>query len=301
LDTISAFETDIGLQPDLLKSFVPQAPMSENLQKKSIFCGSGDSLSAAMLAESFSDYAARSADPLDILKNRKISKNKRLYLVSVSGSTASNIRASKTASKSFAITAAKGSRLDRSCSKTILLDFPNSGVFTAGSIGFLSSALTCISLVSEIRLGGAGKILDSARRDAAKFRLSGNTFVLGNFLTYPVAMYCAAKLYEVLGSVSQYERTEQFSHMGLFSARPGDTVLLFEAKTPHARRLSENLKRLGLNVIRPKISGSRIQQVLHLIFFSQLLALNEARSKKLGDCHFVTAKKARDASSDMIY
>jgi len=95
LDTISAFETDIGLQPDLLKSFVPQAPMSENLQKKSIFCGSGDSLSAAMLAESFSDYAARSADPLDILKNRKISKNKRLYLVSVSGSTASNIRASK--------------------------------------------------------------------------------------------------------------------------------------------------------------------------------------------------------------
>jgi len=301
LDTVSAFEADIGLQLDLLRSFVPQAPMSEGLQKKSVFCGSGDSLSAAMLAESFSDYSVRSADPLDILKNREISKNKRLYLVSVSGNTVSNIRASKTASKSFAITAAKGSRLDRSCSETILLDFPNSGVLTAGSVGFLSSALTCISLVSEIRLGGAGKAFDSAKRDAAGSRLSGSTFVLGNFLTYPVAMYCAAKLCEVLGGASRYERTEQFSHTGLFSARPKDTVLLFEAETPHARRLSENLRRLGLNVIRPKISGSRIQQVLHLIFFSQFLALNEARSRKLRDCHFVTAKKVRDASSDMIY
>ncbi len=301
MDTISAFESDVGSQLEYIESFVPQAPLSEGLQKRSVFCGSGDSMSAAMLAESFSDYAVRSADPLDIINNRKIYAKKHLYLVSVSGNTVSNIRASGAAAKSVAVTASGGSRLGRACSKTILLEYPDSGVFTAGSVGFLASALTCISLVSQVRIANARGIFDAARRDASKFRLTGNSFVLGTLLTYPVAMYCAAKFHEILGCVSQYERVEQFSHMGLFSARPGDTVLLFAQDTPHARRLSGNLKKLGLNVVVPQVTGSRMRQVLYLVFFSQFLVLREARRRGLRDCHFVTAAKVRDASSDMIY
>ncbi len=254
-----------------------------------------------MLAESFSDCSVRSADPLDIVRNGRITAGKRLYLVSISGNTASNIRASRTVAHSVAVTASKNSRLDRACSRTILLQYPSSGVFTAGSVGYLASALACISLVSKIRITNAERIFEAARRDASRSRLTGGSFVLGTFLTYPVAMYCAAKFCEILGAASQYERIEQFSHMGLFSARPKDTVLLFEQKSPHAQRLAGNLKKLGLNVVWPQVGGSKIQRILYLVFFSQFLALHEARRRGLRDCYFVTAAKARNASSDMIY
>ena len=43
-------------------------------------------------------------------------------------------------------------------------------------------------------------------------------------------MYCAAKFYEILGYDAHYSRIEQFSHMELFSAKKGDTVIIFEEK-----------------------------------------------------------------------
>ena len=301
MDTISAFERDVFSQEDLLRNFVPRTPIPQAAQKRSVFCGSGDSLAAAMLAESFSGGLVRSADPLDIVQNRGLSAGRTLYPVSISGGTVSNIRAARTAPDSVAITADGDSRLAKACSRTILLEYRDSGTFTAGSVGFLASALTCISLVSGARIPRTGTILESARRDAAGSRLSGNVFVLGDFLTYPVAMYCTAKLCEILGGVSQYERIEQFSHMGLFSARPGDTVLVFGGGPAHGLRLAGNLEGAGLNVIRPRLRGDRVRQILYLVFFSQFLALGEARSRGLRDCHFVTAKGMRDASSAMIY
>lgn len=300
MDTVSAFEADIGLQPGFLESFEPRPVLSEYLQERSVFCGSGDSLSAAMLAESFSGLRARGADPLDITRNREAYSDKHLYVISISGNTASNIRAASV-SHSTAITAAAQSRLARACAKTVLLDFPSSGVFTAGSIGFLASALACISMVSEVDVRDVRRIFEAARRDASRICLAGHTFVLGDHLTYPVAMYCAAKLHEVVGYRCQYERTEQFSHAGMFSARPGDTVLIFGEDDAHARRLCANLEGLGIGAVRAGISGAKIQQVLYLVFFSQFLALGEARSKNLVDCYFVTTSKTRDASSDMIY
>ena len=56
-------------------------------------------------------------------------------------------------------------------------------------------------------------------------------------------MYCAAKFYELLGYDVHYCRIEQFSHMELFSAKRGDTVIIFEEKNPHTKQLGENLKK----------------------------------------------------------
>ena len=42
---------------------------------------------------------------------------------------------------------------------------------------------------------------------------------LGNLHTFPIAMFCAAKFYEVMGYDVHYSRIEQFSHMELFSAK----------------------------------------------------------------------------------
>jgi hypothetical protein len=114
-------------------------------------------------------------------------------------------------------------------------------------------------------------------------------------------MYAAAKLYEVFGLDAHYERIEQFSHMGLFSAKKGDTVIIFEKTNKHNKQLSLELKRLGLSVFNPSTDSDEISQVVFYTFVSQLIALNQAKRKNLKDCYFITKKKIRNASSAMIY
>jgi len=120
--------------------------------------------------------------------------------------------------------------------------------------------------------------------------------------TYPVAMYCAAKFYEILGYDAHFERIEQFSHMELFSAKKGDTVIIFEEKNVHNTNLVKNLKNVGLNVICPTFdSRNKIFQFIFYTYFSQLLPLFEAKKRHKKDCHFVLAKKLRNVSDNMIY
>ena len=125
---------------------------------------------------------------------------------------------------------------------------------------------------------------------------------MGNYTTYPLAMYCAAKFFEILGHNAYYERIEQFSHMELFSAKKDDTVIIFEEKNSHNTQLAKNLKKVGINVIHPYCnSKNKISSVLYYTFFSQLLPLFEAKKNGQQDCHFVLAKKLRSVSDNMIY
>ena len=302
LKTIEAYEKDILLQPEFLKSFQKQKPLSDNQQKNVIFTGSGDSLASAMLAESFSKFRVRAFDPLDLLKNKHLSKDKTVYFVSISGKTISNIKVAKTAKKSIAITSNSSSKLSKTCTESIILEAPNSDVFTAGSISFLESALTCISLVSDISIPADSKIYKQAYSDAKKAKFSKRIFVLGNSVTFPLAMYCAAKFYELLGYDAHFERIEQFSHMELFSGKKGDTVIIFEEKNAHNQQLGKNLKKVGFNVIHPSYkSKNKISPVIYYTYFSQLLPLFETKRKGQRDCHFVLAKKLRGVSDNMIY
>ncbi len=302
MKTIEAFENDVKSQSKFLKKFKKQKPLSSNKQKNTIFTGSGDSLASAMLAESFSNFRVKSMDPLDLLKNKSITKNKTVYFVSISGNTISNIKVAKVAKSSIAITSKPQSRLVKSCNKSILLQFPNSDVLTAGSISFLESALTCISLVSSFTIPKNNDIFQKALSNAKKSKVGKRIFVLGNIHTYPVAMYCAAKFYELLGYDAHFERIEQFSHMELFSAKKGDTVIIFEEKNTHNANLIKNLKNVGLNVICPTLdSKNKIFQFIFYTYFSQLLALLEAKKQHKKDCHFVLAKKLRKVSDNMIY
>jgi len=302
MGTIDAYENDIEKQLHFLRKFEKQKPIPKTLQTHTIFTGSGDSLVSAMLAEYFSDFRVRSFDPLDLLKNKHLFKTKTIYFVSISGKTVSNIRVAKSAKKAIAITSNPESHLAKTCTGTIHLQSPNSDVFTAGSISFLDSALTCISLVRDISIPNNPKIYKKAYLDAKKSRYTQRIFVLGNSMTYPLAMYCAAKFYEILGFDAHYERIEQFSHMELFSAKKNDTVIIFEEKNPHNTQLAKNLKKLGLNVIHPYfVSKNKISSVLYYTYFSQLLPLFEAKKRHQKDCNFVSAKKLRSASDEMIY
>jgi len=302
MKTIEAYEHDINCQTKFLEKFKKQKPLSENQQKNTIFTGSGDSLASSMLAETFSGFRVKSLDPLDLLKNKSVAKNKTVYFVSISGKTISNIKVAKVAKKAIAITSKPKSRLVKSCISSIILSSPNSDVFTAGSVSFLESALTCISLVCHITIPKGEFLFKKAYSDAKKSNITKRVFVLGDMQTFPVAMYCAAKFYEILGSDAHFEHIEQFSHMELFSAKKGDTVIIFEEKNPHNKQLVQSLKNLGMHVIHPTInSKNKISQIIYYTFFSQLLPLFEAKKRHKKDCHFVLAKNFRNVSDKMIY
>lgn len=301
MNSIIAYEKDIELQLDFLKSFQKQNPISQNLQKNILFSGSGDSLASAMLAESFSNGLVKAMDPLDLYSNRELVKSKHVYFVSISGNTITNIRVAKIAKKTTAITSQPKSKLAKISNETILLTAGNHGVFTAGSISFLESALTCVSLVRKITVPKNNTLFLKAKSDAKQAKISKRLFVLGNFYTFPLAMYCAAKFYEILGYDSHYCRIEQFSHMELFSSKKGDTVIIFEAKNSHNTQLAQNLKKIGINVIHPNMPSEKISQMVYCIFFSQFISLNEAKRKKKNECHFVTAENIRNVSNQMIY
>jgi fructoselysine-6-P-deglycase FrlB-like protein len=302
MKTIEALENDVLLQIPHLKNIKLQKTLSKKNQLNAIFCGSGDSLAAALLAEAFSNFRVRAIDPLDLLKNKSIMKNNDIYLISISGNTISNVKVAKNAKSTISITSNNKSKLAKACSKCIKLDYPNSGIFTSGSIGFLSSALISISLVSKFKIGGIIELFKNALLESKKIKIGKKVFIIGNLHTFPIAMYCAAKFYEILGLDAHYERIEQFLHMGLFSANPGDVVIIFEEKNSHNLRIAKNLKKLGLNVYQPN-SGTRnkVSQMIFFTFFSQLTPLLYAKKNHQKECYFVTAKKLRNASSNMIY
>jgi len=302
MKTIEAYEKDIFNQLKFLDTFYPQKPLSKSQQKNVIFSGTGDSFVSAILAEVFSNYQVRSADPLDLLKNKNIAKNKTLYFVSVSGNTISNIKAAKISKKSIAITSKPQSRLAKACDDTIIMNSITSDVFTAGSITFLESALTCISLVTPVYIQKNYQIFKKALFDAKKSKIGKRIFVLGSLYTYPIAMYCAAKFYEILGYDVHFQRIEQFSHMELFSIAKGDTVIIFDEKNYHNKQLVKNLKSVGLNVIHPTFeSKDKISQFLYYVYLSQLFPLFEAKKQGKKECHFILSKKFRNASNQMIY
>lgn len=300
MNSIEAYEKDIKLQLDFLKSFRKQKTLSMNLQKNILFSGSGDSLVASLFTESFSGGVVKAMDPLDLYRNKDLVKSKHVYFVSISGNTITNIKVAKIAKKATAITAHPQSRLAKVSGDVIPLVSPNCGVFTAGSISFLESALTCISLVKNITIPKS-TLFAKASLSAKKAKISKRIFVLGNLYTYPVAMYCAAKFYEILGYDVHYSRMEQFSHMELFSAKKGDTVIIFEEKNSHSKQLGKNLKKIGINLVHPNMPSDKISQVIFCILFSQLISLYEAKRKRKKECHFVTAKNIRNVSNQMIY
>lgn len=302
MQTIEAFEKDIALQVKFLPKFKPNKLIPISRQKNTIFCGSGDSFAAALLAEAHSNYSIKAFDPLDLLKNKSLLLKNDVCIISISGKTISNIKVGRLARKSIAITSNPKSKLGKTCKHVIPLKFPNSDVFTAGSISFLDSALTCISLIKKFKIQNPNEIFKEAEKQSRKIKLGKKVFFLGDLYTYPIAMYASAKIFEILGIPAFYERLEQFSHMELFSTAPGDTVIIFEQKNLHNSRLKHNLKKAGIKVIHPTFRNSdKIAQFLFYTFFSQLVPLNIAKDHKQKECHFVTSKKLRKISDKMIY
>lgn len=300
MDSMAAYTADLNRQVIAAEGFSGPPPLSRTELASAIFTGSGDSLAAAMLAEAISGYTARAADPLELYRNPSIISDRTLYIISISGRTITNIHLAES-HPSTAITANLDSRLAGAADHTIHLDFPNSDTLTAGSISFLNSALVCMSLVRPVRTADIGGIFEQAREDAINTPLSsGRVFLVGDQHSYPVAMYAAAKLYEILGMDAHYSRTEQFAHMELFAAKPGDHIILMEGSNPHTQALAGRLNDGGIRcTIADPGTDDPIQAILYHTFYAQHLPLNLAGGRR--EVHFMEALNLKDISDSTIY
>ncbi|MEE8132743.1 MAG: hypothetical protein V3T40_04115 [Nitrososphaerales archaeon] len=308
MNTIEAFEQDIMYQVIGLKKFLHSLNIEKidvDQQERCVFTGAGDSFAAALIVELASNNRIHCIDPTDICINPLTVKDRSLYTVSVSGNTKANIAAArvanKVAEKTIAITAHPDSRLADICDEVIELKFRYSDILTAGSIGFNACMLACLSFVKKVYLGDVKRLFNQAQKEAENVPVSDHMYIVGSWITFPLAMYGSAKMYEVFGIKAQCAMLEQFCHMELFSLRKKDTVLILAADN-NANTLSEKLLDDGYNVLICKPKGKNLEEkLLYHTMFLQLAVLQNVKKQKLEECYFIRNKKLRAISSSMIY
>ena len=150
--SIEAMETEIEYQiEDLEKLELPQPQTSFD---DCVITGSGDSYVASMVTSYMSSYNAICCHPMDIVLNPAIVRNRKVYLVSLSGSTRATICAAKVAKKAalrtIAVTTRPESPLAKSSDDIISIRYNSTNIPTSGTIGFTASMLCCLSLVRKV-------------------------------------------------------------------------------------------------------------------------------------------------------
>jgi len=286
-------------------------PDSERAGTNCIFVGAGDSFAAAKAAEYLSGFRARALDPYDLLLNPRIAEGRHLFVISVSGRTRTNIEAAEAArgiaKKITAITSDAQSVLARTCDDLIKLDFRKTGGLTPGTVSFTTTLLACYSRVRKpTPIPDLAPVFDRCVRwsDTVELPAQGTVFIVGTGLSYCMAMYGAAKIYEVLGWKSQYQATEQFSHMELFSLDEEDGVLLIpdfrgDRKMAHLESL---LAGGGWNVAKiSPIDGDEVVHSIQAAMHLQILVWRTAIRLGLEECSFKMKEKHLRISDTMIY
>ena len=286
-------------------------PDFEGTGSNCVFVGAGDSFAAAKAAEYLSGFRARALDPYDLLLKPTAVEGKHLFVISVSGRTRTNIEAAKAvhgiAKRVTAITSDVHSALAETCDDVIELRFRKTGAVTPGTVSYTTTLLACYSRVRELpAIPDLQQVFDSSVKwsDTIELPTGGTVFIVGTGLGYCMAIYGAAKIFEVLGSKSQYQATEQFSHMELFSLSDGDLVLLIPSSGADgkAAQLEDLLAGSGWNVAKTSLIEG--DEVVHSILTSmqlQILVWRTALRLGLEECSFKRKEKNLRISDKMIY
>jgi DNA-binding MurR/RpiR family transcriptional regulator len=276
-----------------------------------VFVGAGDSFAAAKAAEYLSGFRVRALDPYDLLLKPTAVEGKHLFVISVSGRTRTNIEAAKAAhgiaKRVTAITSDVHSALAEACDDVIELRFRKTGAVTPGTVSYTTTLLACYSRVRELpAIPDLRQVFDSSVKwsDTIELPTAGTVFIVGTGLSYCMAIYGAAKIFEVLGSKSQYQATEQFSHMELFALSEGDFVLLIPASGSDvkAAQLEDALTHSGWKVAKTSLNEG--DEVVHSILTSmqlQVLVWRTALRLGLEEFSFKKKEKHLRISDKMIY
>jgi len=303
---MKAFTAEVERQPGVLlkfsKSSFPRA------RRGSIFVGAGDSYSAAMVGFYASNGSCIAIDPYHLASTPEIAKGADVFLISVSGRTASNLVAARKvrtlARRTIAITSDEGSRLAGLVDEVVRLPMRYSPR-TPGLLSYSLSLLAVLNIAGRREKCNYEGAFRAAGKDEGNIRWGeGTTYFLGNSLAYPVAMYAAAKTYEFIGVRAHPQLLEEFSHLELFSIGTSDVVNVFAAFDPlgASGRLAKALAHQGYESHTvPSRGGSEPERLFHVVFACQLSVLRRAGELGLSRPNFLTAAERLAVSDSMIY
>ena len=310
--SIEAMETEIEYQREDLQKL--ELPRQQTCIDDCVITGSGDSYVASSIARYVSSYKAKCCHPMDIVLNPAIVKNRRVYLVSTSGSTKATILAAKVAKKfalrTIAITTRPESPLAKSSDDLISVRYKRASIPTSGTIGFTASMLCCVSLVCAVELHNVKKIYNESFALADyltnyKIKRSSSHVFLGNGIVFPAALYGSLKMHEVFGVPSLAYSLDEFCHSPIFSIKSNDRIIIlgnnvceFSMSKTIINQL-EKMKVLTLYIDCRK--RSMIDSLLKSIFFLQLYAVKLAIKNRLKDCYFLRNERLLALSSKLIY
>ena len=315
LRSIEAMKREIESQLTLLDDM--ELPGQVNVSKCTM-TGSGDSYVAASIASYLSNCRIKCCYPSTLIFNPEILIDRELYIISISGRTAQNIVAAKLAKKNniktIAITADPESELGRICDGIVRIKYSKDGTLTSGTLSFISSMLTCLSLTANIRyntkdLRFAFEIANNRIDDLLK-KIPNSTssiLFLADGLLYPVACYASLKLNEVLGIRSYPYSLEEYCHAPLFSIKKDDKIIIlkgYENNIGQSMIINFERKLEGLNYSLSSLDfpgPSYLECLFQAIFSVQLLSLNMAQKNGLVDCFFVQNHDLLGVSSSCIY
>jgi fructoselysine-6-P-deglycase FrlB-like protein len=313
--SLDAMEQEIHNQVEDLPAFARELGEDNRFRNldpsRMIFTGSGDSYACSLFAHYLSEKQAFAVDSFELQLYPRVTKNKTLFITSVSGKTRTNIQLARKvkglAKERVAITANPKSPLAKECDDVIQLRYRRMGILTSGTASFSASLLAVASLIRQLPK------LDSLRMMTKRAAVwarplwilpHGGFLFVGSGIGYSLAMYAAFKIHEVLGLAAQYQHTEQLGHSQLFSLQEKSDNLLFlspssDKKTSEVYRV---LSKRGFNAYLLK-SGTRdpILATLQVMFCLQHLALRLGRKIGLQECAFVADRKRLALSSRLIY
>jgi fructoselysine-6-P-deglycase FrlB-like protein len=275
-----------------------------------IFAGSGDSFASSLFAHYLSGMQAFASDPFELQLYPRVTKNKTLFITSVSGKTRTNIQLAKRVrglvKQRVAITANPQSPLAKECDDVIQLRYGSSGILTSGTASFSASLLAVASPIRQLPKLDSLRSMESRSAEwARRLRVHprGKFLFVGSGTGYALAMYAAFKIHEVLGLPAYYQHAEQFGHSQLFSVEKTDNLLFLAPSSD--KKTSEMFRVLSNNGFHAYLlKGERsdpILATLQVMFRIQHLALNLGRKMGLQECAFLKDKKRLALSSRLIY
>ena len=310
--SIEAMETEIEYQREDLQKL--ELPRQQTCIDECVITGSGDSYVASSIARYVSSYKAKCCHPMDIVLNPAIVKNRRVYLVSASGSTRATILAAKVAKKialrTIAITTRPESPLAKSSDDLISIRHKRASIPTSGTIGFTASMLCCVSLVCAVELHNVKKIYNESFALADyltnyKIKRSSSHVFLGNGIVFPAALYGSLKMHEVFGVPSLAYSLDEFCHSPIFSIKSNDRIIILGNNVSEfsmSKTITNQLEKMEVLTLYINCrKRSTIDSLLKSIFFLQLYALKLAVKNRLKDCYFLRNERLLALSSKLIY
>ncbi|MFY9870948.1 MAG: SIS domain-containing protein [Candidatus Nitrosopolaris sp.] len=311
--SIEAMETEIGYQIEDLEKL--ELPRPQARLDHCVITGSGDSYVASLVTKYVSSYNAICCHPMDIVFNPAIVRNRKVYLVSLSGSTRATICAAKVAKKTalrtIAVTARPESPLAKSSDDIILIRYNSTNIPTSGTIGFTASMLCCLSLVSKVDyLSNVKNIYEESIVQADylsnyEIKRSTSHIFLGNGVFFPAALYGSLKMNEVFGVRSLAYSLDEFCHSPIFSIKNKDRIIIVGSDTRDLDVSKTIMNQLAeINIVTFYVDcrkRSMIEGLLKSIFFLQLYVVKLAVKNRLKDCYFLRNQRLLSLSSQLIY